>query len=165
MGNEIAQEAEWSYERSLDWHLLERPEHAGMRNLVRDLNRLLRDEPALYERDFDGDGFRWLEANDAARKVVAFARSSAGGERDLVCVANLSPIPREGYRVGLPRSGRWIEALNTDSRHYGGGDVGNGGSVEAEPIGWHDQQFSAELTLPPLGVVWLRPESQQDPRS
>jgi 1,4-alpha-glucan branching enzyme len=160
MGNEIAQEAEWSYERSLDWHLLERPEHAGIQNLVRDLNGLLREEPALYERDFDGAGFYWLEANDAAANVVAFARTSEGGERIVVCVANLSPVPREGYRVGLPRSGRWSELLNTDSRHYGGGDVGNGGDVEAEAIGWHDQPFSAKLTLPPLGVVWLRPEDQ-----
>ncbi len=160
MGNEIAQEAEWNFEQSLDWHLLERAEHAGIQSLVRDLNGVLREEPALYERDFDGDGFAWLEANDAARNVVAFARLSKDGERTLVCVANLSPIPQQGYRVGLPRSGRWAEVLNTDSRLYGGGDVGNGGSVEAEPIGWHDQPFSAELTLPPLGVVWLRPEDQ-----
>jgi 1,4-alpha-glucan branching enzyme len=160
MGNEIAQEAEWNYERSLDWHLLGRPEHAGIQNLVRDLNKVLREEPALYERDFDGGGFYWLEANDAAENVVAFARISAGGERTVVCIANLSPVPREGYRVGLPRPGRWTELLNTDSRHYGGGDVGNGGAVEAEPIGWHDQPCSAEVTLPPLGVVWLRPEDQ-----
>jgi 1,4-alpha-glucan branching enzyme len=158
MGNEIAQEAEWSYERSLDWHLLERAEHAGIQNLVRDLNGLLREEPALYDRDFDGEGFYWLEANDAARNVVAFARTSNGGERTVVCVANLSPVPREGYRVGLPKPGTWTEILNTDSRHYGGGDVGNGGGVEAEPIGWHEQPYSAEVTLPPLGVVWLRPE-------
>ncbi len=163
MGNEIAQEAEWSYERSLDWHLLERPEHAGIQNLVRDLNALLRSEPALFERDFDPAGFFWLEANDAARNVVAFARVAADGERSLVCVANLSPVPREGYRVGLPKSGTWVEALNTDSRHYGGGDVGSGGAVEAEPIGWHDQQFSAEVTLPPLGVVFLRPAEQDSP--
>jgi 1,4-alpha-glucan branching enzyme len=160
MGNEIAQEGEWNFERSLDWHLLERPEHAGIQNLVRDLNGLLRSEPALYERDFDADGFFWLEANDAARNVVAFARTSTGGERIVVCVANLSPVPREGYRVGLPRAGRWTEVLNTDLRHYGGGDVGNGGAVEAEPIGWHEQDYSAELTLPPLGVVWLAPAEQ-----
>ncbi|HWH20934.1 MAG TPA: alpha amylase C-terminal domain-containing protein, partial [Solirubrobacterales bacterium] len=112
------------------------------------------------ERDFDGDGFYWLEANDAARNVVAFARTSKGGERTVVCVANLSPVPREDYRVGLPKAGAWTEILNTDSRHYGGGDVGNGGGVEAEPIGWHEQPFSAEMTLPPLGVLWLRPSEQ-----
>jgi 1,4-alpha-glucan branching enzyme len=158
MGGELAQEAEWSHERSLDWHLLEQPEHSGVQALVRDLNRVLRSEPALYERDFDPAGFWWLEANDASANVLAFARSSKDGERVLVCVANLSPTPRPGYRLGLPRSGRWREAINTDSGLYGGSDSGNLGGIEAEPIGWHEQPFSAEVTLPPLGVVWLVPE-------
>jgi 1,4-alpha-glucan branching enzyme len=158
MGGEIAQEQEWSEERSLDWHLLEQPEHAGVQSLVRDLNRAYRAEPALWERDFDPAGFQWLEANDANNNTVAFARTSREGERVLVCVANLAPVPRYGYRVGLPRSGRWREALNTDSTYYGGSDVGNLGTIEAEPMPWHMQSFSAEVTLPPLGVVWLVPE-------
>ena len=158
MGGELAQEAEWSHERSLDWHLLEQPEHAGVQALVRDLNRVLRSEPALYEQDFDPAGFWWLEANDAGANVLAFARASKNGERVLVCVANLSPAPRPGYRLGLPRSGRWREAINTDSGFYGGSESGNLGGIEAEPIGWHEQPFSAEVTLPPLGVVWLVPE-------
>jgi 1,4-alpha-glucan branching enzyme len=158
MGGELAQEAEWSHERSLDWHLLEQPEHAGVQALVRDLNRVLRSEPALYEQDFDPAGFWWLEANDAGGNVLAFARASKKAERVLVCVANLSPTPRPGYRLGLPRAGRWREAINTDSGFYGGSDSGNLGGVEAEPIGWHEQPFSAEVTLPPLGVVWLVPE-------
>jgi 1,4-alpha-glucan branching enzyme len=158
MGGELAQEAEWSHERSLDWHLLEQPENAGVQALVRDLNRVLRSEPALYEQDFDPAGFWWLEANDAGANVLAFARASKKGERVLVCVANLSPTPRPGYRLGLPRAGRWREAINTDSGFYGGSDSGNLGDVESEPIGWHEQPFSAEVTLPPLGVVWLVPE-------
>jgi 1,4-alpha-glucan branching enzyme len=158
MGGELAQEAEWSHERSLDWHLLEQPEHAGVQALVRDLNRVLRSEPALYERDFDPTGFWWLEANDANANVLAFARASKNAERVLVCAANLSPTPRFGYRLGLPRSGRWREAINTDSGFYGGSDNGNLGGIEAEPVGWHEQPFSAEVTLPPLGVVWLVPE-------
>jgi 1,4-alpha-glucan branching enzyme len=158
MGGELAQEAEWSHERSLDWHLLEQPEHAGVQALVRDLNRVLRSEPALYEQDFDPAGFWWLEANDASANVLAFARASKNAERVLVCAANLSPTPRPGYRLGLPRSGRWREAINTDSGFYGGSDTGNLGGIEAEPIGWHEQPFSAEVTLPPLGVVWLVPE-------
>jgi 1,4-alpha-glucan branching enzyme len=158
MGGEIAQEQEWSHERSLDWHLLERPEHAGIQSLVRDLNRLYRDEPALWEVDSDPSGFWWIEPNDADRNVVAFARQSRDGERVVVFVANLSPTPRPGYRLGLPRSGRWREALNTDSTFYGGSDVGNLGSVEAEPIPWHGQPVSAEVTLPPLASVWLVPE-------
>ncbi len=102
---EFAQEAEWSHERSLDWHLLEQPEHAGIQSLVRDLNRAYRDEPALWELDFDPTGFWWIEANDADDNVVAFARRSKDAERVLVFVANLSPVPRDGYRLGLPRAG------------------------------------------------------------
>ena len=158
MGGELAQEAEWSHERSLDWHLLEQAENAGVQALVRDLNRVLHSEPALYEQDFDPAGFWWLEANDANANVLAFARASKNAERVLVCAANLSPTPRFGYRLGLPRSGRWREAVNTDSGFYGGSDNGNLGGIEAEPIGWHQQPFSAEVTLPPLAVVWLVPE-------
>jgi 1,4-alpha-glucan branching enzyme len=158
MGGEIAQEQEWSERRSLDWHLLERVDHSGVQALVRELNRVYRAEPALWEVDFSDEGFRWLEPNDAANNVLAFARLGTGGKRQLVCVCNLSPVPRERYRVGMPAPGRWREALNTDSTYYGGSDVGNLGGVEAEGVPWHDQAYSAELTLPPLGVVWLVPE-------
>jgi len=160
MGSELAQEAEWSYERSLDWHLLEQPDHAGIQTLVRDLNRLYKDEPALWQVDSDPAGFWWLEPNDADSNVLAFARASKGGERVVVFVANLSPVPREGYRLGLPRAARWKEALNTDSKFYGGGDVGNLGGIEPEPIPWHNQPVSALITLPPLAAVWLIPETQ-----
>ena len=158
MGCELAQEAEWSHERSLDWHLLERPDHAGIQSLVRDLNRLYRSEPALYELDSDPAGFWWLEPNDADNNIIAFARQSRSAERVVVFVANLSPVPHYGYRLGLPRSSRWREAINTDSSYYGGSDVGNLGGVQPEPIPWHGQQFSAEITLPPLGAVWLVPD-------
>ncbi len=158
MGGELAQEAEWSHERSLDWHLLEQPAHAGIQSLVRDLNGRYRQEPALWELDSDPSGFWWLEPNDADRNVIAFARRSRDSTRVLVFVANLSPIPRHGYRLGLPRSGHWREAINTDSAYYGGSDVGNLGGVEPEPIPWNDQPFSAELTLPPLGAIWLVPD-------
>ncbi len=158
MGGELAQLAEWSHERSLDWHLLEQPAHAGVQSLIRDLNRLYRAEPALYELDSDPAGFWWLEPNDADNNVMAFARRSRDSERVLVFVANLSPVPRTAYRLGLPRSTRWREALNTDSAYYGGSDVGNLGGVIPEPIPWHNQAFSAEVTLPPLAAVWLVPD-------
>jgi 1,4-alpha-glucan branching enzyme len=161
MGSEFAQEQEWSHERSLDWHLLEQPGHAGIQALVRDLNRLYRDEPALWELDADPAGFWWIEPNDADNNVVAFARqgrSSSGETRLVVFVANFSPVPRPAYRLGLPRSSRWREALNTDSTYYGGSDVGNLGAVEPEPIPWHGQPVSATLTLPPLAALWLVPE-------
>jgi 1,4-alpha-glucan branching enzyme len=160
MGGEIAQEREWSHERSLDWHVLEQPEHAGIQSLVRDLNRLYRDEPALWELDSDPAGFWWLEPNDADNNVMAFARASRGGERVLVFVANLSPVPRPAYRLGLPRATRWKEAINTDSTYYGGSDVGNLGGLEPEPIPWHGQPVSAEVTLPPLAALWLVPDDE-----
>jgi 1,4-alpha-glucan branching enzyme len=159
MGGELAQEQEWSYQRSIDWHLLEQPEHAGVQRLVGDLNHLLRNEPALYELDFEPGGFWWLEPNDAASNVFAFARASRDGKRLLVCAANLSPVPRERYRLGLPRSGHWIEALNTDSERYAGSNVANLYGVQAEPIPWHGQDTSAEVTLPPLAVIWLVPSA------
>ncbi|HEY5294275.1 MAG TPA: 1,4-alpha-glucan branching protein GlgB, partial [Gaiellaceae bacterium] len=156
MGGELATPWEWADGGELPWQLLDDPAHAGVRDLIRELNAIYRDEPALWEVDFSPDGFRWIESNDAANNVLAFARIVKGGERQLVCVANLSPVPREGYRVGLPHGGAWSEALNTDSSYYGGSGVGNLGGVEAEEIPWHGQPYSALLTLPPLGVLWLR---------
>jgi 1,4-alpha-glucan branching enzyme len=158
MGQEFAQVDEWSAERSLDWHLLEDGSgHEGVRSLVRDLNHAYRDEPALWQRDGDPEGFFWIEANDAENSVIAFARTSREG-RVLVCVMNLTPVPREGYRVGLPRGGRWREVLNTDAEIYGGSGMGNLGGVDAEELAWHGQQHSAAMSLPPLGVLWFAPQ-------
>jgi 1,4-alpha-glucan branching enzyme len=158
MGGELAEWEEWNYDGSLHWNLLEYAEHQGVQSLVRDLNMAYRAEPALWEVDDDPSGFRWLEANDAANNVVAFARLDANGERAVVCVLNLSPVPRYEYRVGMPSPGRWRETVNTDSAYYGGSGVGNLGGVDAEATPWHDQPYSALLTLPPLGAVWLVPE-------
>jgi 1,4-alpha-glucan branching enzyme len=160
MGQELAQPTEWNYRESLPWHLLEYHEHSGVQALVRELNRVYKAEPALWEVDFDSSGFQWLEANDNAANVIVFARYSTGRKRTIVCAMNLSPIPRPGYRIGLPAAGRWREVLNTDSAYYGGSDTGNLGGVACEEKPWHDQPFSAEVTLPPLGVVWLVPDAQ-----
>jgi 1,4-alpha-glucan branching enzyme len=158
MGGELAQEGEWNHDGSLEWHVLGWREHAGVQALVRDLNRIYRNEPALYEVDFEPHGFRWLDANDVERNIFAFVRLAGDGQGALVCICNLSPVPREHYRAGLPHGGRWREALNTDSEHYGGSNVGNYGGVEAEASPWQGQPYSAELTLPPLGVLWLVPD-------
>jgi len=166
MGQEFAQSAEWSHERSLDWHLLEHAEHAGIQSLMRDLNRVYKERPALWEVDFDSRGFWWIEPNDADGNVVAFARAGEDPAQDVViCVCNLSPVPRSDYRLGLPCSGTWVEALNTDSTFYGGTDTGSLGGVEAEALPWHGQPCSALVTLPPLGVVWLVPEERPKPVS
>src|ERR1051325_6649079 len=150
MGGELAQESEWSHERSLDWHLLENPQHAGVQSLVRDLNRAYKAEPALWETDYDHTAFWWIEANDADNNVFAFARRTKDSERVVVFVANLSPVPRVGC---------WPELVNTDSGYYGGSDVGNLGGAEAGPIAWQNQPFSAEISLPPLGALWLVPDA------
>jgi 1,4-alpha-glucan branching enzyme len=158
MGGEIAQAEEWSEERGLDWHLLQYPEHEGMRRTVQALNRCYQNEPALWERDSTPDGFRWIDASDVDSNVLSFLRIAADGERTLACIANLSTVVREGYRVGLPRGGRWVEVLNTDATEFAGSGVGNAGAVVATDDSWHGLPHSALLTLPPLAVLWLRPE-------
>ncbi|MBI2525000.1 MAG: 1,4-alpha-glucan branching protein GlgB [Candidatus Rokubacteria bacterium] len=157
MGGEIAQPAEWDHERSLDWHLLDAgPYHRGVQRLVADLNRLYRSEPALHERDAEPEGFRWMDCSDWEQSVISFVRF-AREERGLVlCVCNFTPVPRPGYRVGVPRAGWWAEAVNTDSALYGGSDVGNAGGVHSQPVPWHGQPHSVLLTLPPLGGLLLR---------
>jgi 1,4-alpha-glucan branching enzyme len=162
MGQEFAQGAEWSHDRSLDWHLLENADHAGIQSLVRDLNRAYRAEPALWEMDYDPEGFWWIEANAADDNVFAFARRNRDSSRIVVFAANLSPVLRQGYRIGLPRSGPWREVVNTDSGYYGGSDEGNLGGVRAEGIPWSGQPFSAEITLPPLAALWLVPDTGDD---
>jgi len=158
MGGELGEWEEWNHDGSLHWNLLEYADHQGVQSLVRDLNRTYRATPALWEVDFDPAGFRWLEPNDTANNVVAFARVGESEEKPLVCVLNLSPVPRYDYRLGMPVCCRWREVLNTDATHYGGSGVGNLGGVEAEAVPWHDQPFSALVTLPPLGAVWFVPE-------
>jgi len=157
MGAELATPWEWSEAAELPWWLLEHAEHSGVQSLVRDLNRVYVAEPALWEVDFSHEGFRWLQPNDAANNVIAFVRLSKDGARQLVCVANLGAAERSDYRVGLPSGGSWREVLNTDSAFYGGSGVGNMGFVRSGAEPWNDQLFSAEVTLPPLGVVWLAP--------
>jgi 1,4-alpha-glucan branching enzyme len=158
MGGELAQSAEWNHNTSLDWHLLEYTEHRGVQDLIRELNGVYRSEPALYSRDFTPDGFRWIDASDVDSNVLSFLRISDDGDRQLACIANLSPVVREGYRIGLPRGGRWREVVNTDAAGFGGSGAGNGGSVDADGESWHGLAHSALVTLPPLAVLWLVPD-------
>jgi 1,4-alpha-glucan branching enzyme len=159
MGGEIAQEREWSEERALDWDVLEWDQHRGVQSLVRTLNLLTSRHRALWELDFDADGFRWIDANDADQNVLAFLRLAAEGVADrqsVACVANLSPVPRHGYQLGVPHGGTWEEILSTDAPVFGGSNVVNGALVaRAKPC--HGFEWSVELTLPPLGVAWLAP--------
>jgi 1,4-alpha-glucan branching enzyme len=157
MGGELAQPSEWNHDASLEWDLLEQPEHRGVQDLIRCVNEVYRGTSALWERDATPEGFQWIDASDVDGNVLSFLRRSADGVGVLACVANLSPIPRHAYRVGLPAGGEWREVLNTDAAAFGGSGVGNAGSAFAVDHPWHGQPFSAELTLPPLGVVWFTP--------
>jgi 1,4-alpha-glucan branching enzyme len=157
MGGEFGQPAEWNHDKSLDWHLLHDPGHKGIQKLVGDLNRLYRDLPALYDSDSEPVGFQWLQPDASAANVLAFVRRSRTPGRHVVCVANMSPVPREDYRVGFPLHGRYVELVNTDAGEYGGSGMGNRGQVHTEATGWDGQPASATLTLPPLSVVWFTP--------
>jgi 1,4-alpha-glucan branching enzyme len=157
MGSEFGQPKEWNHDKSLDWHLTDDPGHRGIMSLVRDLNRVYREHPALWELDAEPAGFRWLVVDDRDANVVAFARFSAQG-RAVVAIANLSPVPRPSYRVPMPHAGHWREILNSDSDVYGGANLGNLGGVHADDTPWGGESASAEVLVPPLGVIWLTPD-------
>jgi 1,4-alpha-glucan branching enzyme len=156
MGSELAQESEWSHERSIGWDALGDPGHAGVQRLVKDLNVVAEQHPALWQQDSVPAGFAWIDPNDVDDNALSFIRWSADDE-PLVCLCNFSPVPRHDYRVGLPAAGNWDEVLNTDSELYGGSNVGNLGMITAEEITWDGQPASARVTLPPLATVWLAP--------
>jgi 1,4-alpha-glucan branching enzyme len=156
MGMDLGQWREWNVDQSLDWHLGQYPMHAGLQNLVTQLNRLYREEPALHELDTHPSGFEWLEANDADQSVLVFLRRGRQPEQVVLVAANYTPVPRHSYRIGLPRSGVWRELLNTDASEFGGSGQGNLGAVHAVPMPCHHYKNSAALTIPPLGVIVLK---------
>ncbi|MRG58666.1 1,4-alpha-glucan branching protein GlgB [Agromyces sp. CFH 90414] len=155
MGQEFGQLSEWSEERGLDWWILDQPSHRQLAEFVGALNRLYRATPALWQLDDDSAGFEWIEGGAAAENVIAFLRY----DRDrtpLLCAVNFSGRPHEGFRLGLPQAGRWVEVLNSDAAEFGGSGVGNLGAVEATDAPWSGRPASASFTLPPLGAVWFR---------
>jgi 1,4-alpha-glucan branching enzyme len=156
MGIELAQPTEWNHDSQIPWHLLDNPGHRGVQALVRDLNGAYREIPALHARDADPAGFAWVIGDDAANSVLAFLRLAEGAPPALV-VCNLTPVPREGYRIGVPQGGWWREVLNTDAAGYGGSNIGNGGGLAAEEEGSHGHPASLVLTLPPLSTIILSP--------
>ncbi|MGQ0845839.1 MAG: 1,4-alpha-glucan branching protein GlgB [Sporichthyaceae bacterium] len=159
MGAELAQESEWSESRSLDWWLMEYPDHAGVSQLIADLNAVYRETPALWSLDASPEGFRWIDANDSNSNVFSFLRYGSDGSV-LACIANFANTVHSDYRLGLPHPGRWAEVLNTDAAGYTGSGVGNLGGVDAREEEWHGLPASTTLTLPPLGTIWLRHSPQ-----
>lgn len=158
MGSEFAQEREWDYDGSLDWHLLDDPLHKGVHSLLRDLNRLYRVEPCLHELDTDPHGFSWIDCNDRDNSVLTYMRRAKQADDIAVIACNFTPVVREGYRVGVPHPGFYHEVLNTDSEWYGGGNIHNEGGHPAEEVPWHGHPYSLNLTLPPLATVVFKRE-------
>jgi 1,4-alpha-glucan branching enzyme len=156
MGNEFGPWREWNHDESLDWHLLADARHRGLQQWVRDLNALYRREPALHEGDCDPAGFEWVDFHDWEQSVISFLRKALSSDDVVLVVCNFTPVPRFDYRVGVPRPGYWRELLNSDASVYGGAGYGNLGGVEAVPIPFHGRPYSVSLTLPPLGVLFLK---------
>lgn len=155
MGNEFAQDAEWNHDTSLDWHLLDNESHRGVKDLVRDLNRVYVETPALHQRDCKASGFEWIAENASDVSVFAWVRHGKAGTSPVLVVCNLTPVERSNYRVGVPQAGRWVEILNTDSAHYGGGGRGNLGSVQSDQVAASGREHSLNLTLPPLTTLFF----------
>jgi 1,4-alpha-glucan branching enzyme len=158
MGQEFGQPREWNFETSLDWHMLEDPAHRGVQSLVRDLNRLYSTEPALHARDCEPEGFRWIVADDRDQSVFAWLRFGGEGAQPIAVISNFTPLPRPGYRLGLPHGGVWREILNTDAQDYGGSHLGNLGRVLAGDEPAHGFLHSATVMVPPLATLYLRYE-------
>jgi len=163
MGGEFGQWREWNHESSLDWHLLDHPDHRGLQRWVRDLNTCYRGEPALHAVDFEPAGFEWVDCNDNQRSVVSFLRRGRQPGEVVLVVCNFTPVVREAYRVGVPTGGYWTEILNSDAPLYGGSGQGNFGGVEAGPAAAHGRPWSVSLTLPPLAVIAFRGPGDGEP--
>jgi 1,4-alpha-glucan branching enzyme len=157
MGSEFGQWREWNHDTSLDWHLLAESFHRGIQALVRDLNRVYRNEAALHQVDYDPAGFQWIDCNDNENSVVSFVRRARSAADHLIVACNFTPVPRAGYRIGAPVAGFYRELMNTDAALYGGSDIGNAGGLSTEPVAAHGHAQSLLLTLPPLGALFLKP--------
>jgi 1,4-alpha-glucan branching enzyme len=161
MGDEFGQKSEWNHDASVEWDLLNKPRHQGLRDLVRDLNRLYRETTALHALDCESAGFEWIVHNDAEQSTLGFIRKGRSDGEVIVAVFNFTPVPRHNYRIGVPKEGFWHEVLNTDSRDYGGSGQGSVRVVEASITTCHGHPYSLNVTLPPLGAVYFEPQSEE----
>jgi 1,4-alpha-glucan branching enzyme len=159
MGDEFGQWREWVHEESIEWHALKYPFHQGVRQWVKDLNYLYKKEPALYELDFEPNGFEWIDFTDWEKSIISFIRKARSKKDIVLAVCNFTPEPRRNYRIGVPVSGFWKEVLNSDGKEYGGSGHGNRGGLETIPIAFHGRDYSLSLTLPPLAIVIFKKDS------
>ncbi len=164
MGGEFGQWREWNHDASLDWSLLDAPPNAGLHRWVEDLNKAYRDIPALHELDFSPEGFEWIDCHDAENSIAVLLRKSKlHPEQPVIVALNFTPLPRYNYMIGVPSGGHWVEVLNSDALLYGGSGQGNMGGVDAAPIPLHGRKWSVNLTLPPLGAVFLMSDVEREP--
>jgi 1,4-alpha-glucan branching enzyme len=152
MGGEFGQSSEWNFQYSLDWHLLEYDYHSGVQNLIRDLNKLYKTHPALFEKQFSSEGFQWIDYGDAENSVLTYMRKGHEAKNDLIIACNFTPVPRENYRIGVPRAKQLKEIFNTDDKEYGGTGMHNPNRKPTKKT-WHGKTYSVEITIPPLGMV------------
>jgi 1,4-alpha-glucan branching enzyme len=157
MGVEIGQWDEWNHDKSIDWHLLQFTSHSCLQKFVKDMNNIHHTEPALYEVDFDPSGFEWIDFRDAESSVISFMRKAKDPDDFLVIICNFTPVPRTGYRIGVPANCFYKEILNSDSAVYWGSNMGNAGGLKSDPIPWHGKPYSIKATFPPLSVVIFKP--------
>ncbi len=155
MGSEIGQKTEWNHDGSVVWDLLDDPQHAGLQRLVRDLNTIYRDNPALQFGDLHSEGFDWIVGDDAENSILAMLRKDGSDDGKVLAISNFTPVPRSSYRVGVPAAGCWREILNSDAAVYGGSNHGNI-EVWSEPMPSHGHQQSLLLTIPPLATIFLK---------
>ena len=161
MGGEFGQWREWNHDGELDWFVLGDPAHAGLQHWVRDLNQCYAAEPALWQDDHEPRGFQWIDCTDVEQSVVSLLRRGDDPADTVVAVVSFTPVPRSPYRIGVPRPGTYRERLNSDAAVYGGGNVGNQGAVQTEPIPAHGFEQSLSLSVPPLGFLLLKPDPPQ----
>jgi 1,4-alpha-glucan branching enzyme len=161
MGGEFGQSSEWNHDHSIDWHLLDYPNHQGIYKLMKDLNAFYKAEPALYFYSFDSRGFQWVDYSDHQNSVIIYQRKSDKKEDLLIVVCNFTPEVRHQYRIGVPYRGQWKEVFNSDDLKYGGSGLMNQASIYTSPIKYHEQDYSVAITLPPLAISVLKLEKEQ----
>jgi 1,4-alpha-glucan branching enzyme len=158
MGSEFGQGTEWNFQRSLDWYVLEYPNHQGIKEVIKALNKLYREEPALYEKSFDWNGFEWIDGGNANESILIYQRNGNEVINNLVIVLNMTPIPHTEYRVGVPAEGKWVEVFNSDAEKFWGSGMENPRAVEAETVNWHGRAHSIKITIPPLAAAVFKKE-------
>ena len=161
MGGEFGQCWEWNHDQSLDWNLLENEPHRNLQKYFKDIQKIYKEESALWEVDHNSSGFEWIDFHDCENSVVSFIRRGKHSHNHLVCVFNFTPVPRQGYRVGVPDNKFYQEILNSDSTFYGGSNLGNGGGLKAEPVPFSHYSYSVLLNIPPLSALYLKPVGQE----